>query len=54
MRDLYWLSEDQLARIEPFFPLAHGMPRVDDRRVIFVLVEFELTYCKTAESFHLT
>ena len=30
MRDLFWLSEEQLARIEPFFPLAHGVPRVDD------------------------
>ena len=34
MRDLFWLSEEQLARIEPFFPLAHGVPRVDDRKVI--------------------
>ena len=34
MRDLFWLSEEQMARMEPFFPLAHGVPRVDDRRVI--------------------
>jgi len=34
MRDLFWLSDDQLARIEPFFPLAHGVPRVDDCKVI--------------------
>ena len=34
MRDLFWLSEEQLARIKPFFPLAHGVPRVDDRKVI--------------------
>ena len=34
MRDLFWLSEQQLARIEPYFPLAHGVPRVDDRRVV--------------------
>ena len=32
--DYFWLSEAQLAKIEPFFPLAHGVPRVDDRRVI--------------------
>lgn len=38
MRDLFWLSEDQLARIEPFFPLAHGVPRVDDRKVISGIV----------------
>ena len=23
-----------MRRIEPYFPLSHGMPRVDDRRVI--------------------
>ena len=34
MRDLFWLSEEQLSMIEPFFPLAHGVPRVDDRKVI--------------------
>ena len=26
--------EAQMARISPFFPLSHGLPRVDDRRVI--------------------
>jgi transposase len=34
MRDLIWLSEAQMRRIEPYFPLSHGVPRVDDRRVI--------------------
>ncbi len=34
MSDLFWLSQDQLAKIEPYFPLAHGEPRVDDRRVV--------------------
>ena len=34
MSDLFWLSEAQMRRIEPWFPLPHGMPRVDDRRVI--------------------
>ena len=34
MRDLIWLSEQQLMRMEPYFPLSHGVPRVDDRRVI--------------------
>ena len=28
------LSEAQMRRIEPFFPLSHGIARVDDRRVI--------------------
>jgi putative transposase len=34
MRDLLWLSHEQLAKIEPYFPLSHGVPRVDDRRVV--------------------
>ena len=34
MRDLIWLSEAQMRRIEPYFPLSHGVPRVDDRRII--------------------
>jgi transposase len=27
-------SERQRARISPYFPLSHGVPRVDDRRVV--------------------
>jgi len=34
MSDQFWLSGTQLARIEPHFPLSHGVPRVDDRRVV--------------------
>ena len=34
MSDLFWLSRSQLQRIEPYFTLAHGIPRVDDQRVI--------------------
>ncbi len=34
MTDLFMLSHVQMARISPFYPLSHGMPRVDDRRVI--------------------
>src|SRR5829696_5695350 len=34
MSDLVWLSEAQMRRIEPHFPLSHGVPRVDDRRVL--------------------
>jgi transposase len=34
MSNLYWLSEDQMARLRPYFPKSHGMPRVDDRRVL--------------------
>ena len=34
MSDQFWLSEDQLTRISGFFPLSHGVPRVDDRKVV--------------------
>ncbi|MBC9210161.1 transposase, partial [Roseomonas aerophila] len=34
MDDLFWLTEAQAARISPFFPLSHGVPRVDDQRVV--------------------
>ncbi|ASP20074.1 transposase [Antarctobacter heliothermus] len=30
MSGLFWLSEAQLARLEPCFPKSHGKPRVDD------------------------
>mgnify|MGYP002642392682 FL=1 len=34
MSDYFWLTPEQLKRIEPCFPLSHGVPRVDDLRVI--------------------
>ena len=34
MSDLLWLTEAQMRKIEPYFPLSHGVPRVDDRRII--------------------
>ncbi|WP_246811259.1 IS5 family transposase [Mesorhizobium sp. AA22] len=34
MDDLLMLSPEQMRRIEPYFPLSHGVPRVDDRRVL--------------------
>ena len=34
MSDLWLLSEAQMRRIEPYFPLSHGVPRVDDRRIV--------------------
>lgn len=34
MDDLLLLSEAQMRRIEPYFPLSHGIARVDDRRVL--------------------
>ncbi len=34
MSNLFWLSDAQLERLEPFFPKSHGARRVDDRRVL--------------------
>jgi transposase len=34
MSDLYWLTDEQMARLQPYFPRSHGKPRVDDRRVL--------------------
>lgn len=34
MSDLFWLTDDQMERLRPFFPRSHGKPRVDDRRVL--------------------
>lgn len=34
MSNLFWLTEAQMARLQPFFPKSHGKPRVDDLRVL--------------------
>jgi transposase len=38
VRRLYLLSERQMAQISPYFPRSHGVPRVDDRRVVSGIV----------------
>jgi putative transposase len=38
MADVFLLSATQMQRIKPFFPLSHGIPRVDDRRVVSGIV----------------
>ena len=38
MSDLYWLTDEQMTRLRPFFPKSHGKPRVDDRRVMSGIV----------------
>jgi transposase len=34
MSNLFWLADEQMERLKPFFPKSHGKPRVDDRRVL--------------------
>ena len=38
MSDLFWLSDRQFALMRPYFPLAHGVPRSDDRTVLSGIV----------------
>jgi|TARA_Y100000815_G_scaffold256072_1_gene263449 transposase len=38
MSDLPLLSQAQMRRIEPYFPLSHGVPRVDDRLIVSGIV----------------
>src|SRR3546814_4018511 len=35
---LYWLTDEQMTRLQPYFPKSHGKPRVDDRRVLSGIV----------------
>ena len=40
MTDLFWLSDEQFARLAPLLPRdTRGVPRVDDRRVISGIVQ---------------
>jgi hypothetical protein len=34
MSERFWLTEAQMDRLRPFFPMSRGKPRVDDRRVL--------------------
>ncbi len=34
LSNLYWLTEEQMMRLRPFFPVSRGKPRVNDRRVL--------------------
>ncbi len=34
MSDLFWLTDEQIERLRPFFLICYGKPRVDNRRVL--------------------
>ena len=38
MTDLFLLFQAQMRRIERYFPLSHGVARVDDRRIVSAIV----------------
>jgi len=31
---LHWLTDEQMVRLQPYYPKSHGRPRVDDQRVL--------------------
>lgn len=39
----FLLSKAQMRRIEPFFSLSHGTPRVDDRRIVSAIITSSIT-----------
>lgn len=43
MSGLYWLTDEQMARLQPFFPMRQGKPKVDDRRVLSGIVFLAMT-----------
>jgi putative transposase len=40
MTDLFLLSRVQMGRIERYFPLSHGIARVDDQRIVVSAIIF--------------
>ena len=38
MSNLFWLSDEQMARLKPFFPKSPGKPRLDDKRALSVII----------------
>ncbi len=38
MSNLFLLTDEQMEWLTPFFPKSHGKPRVDDRRVLSVII----------------
>lgn len=38
MSNLFWLSDEQMARFRPFFPKSHGKPRVDEKCVLVGII----------------
>jgi len=38
MSEVYWLRDERVARLQPYFLKSHGKPRVDDRWVLSGIV----------------
>ena len=49
--DLFWLSDVQFAKVEPFLPTdTRGVPRVDDRRVISGIIHVLKSGCRWVDA----
>jgi transposase len=54
MGGLCWLTDAQMARLRPFWPVSHGIARVDDKRVLSGIVFFNRNglRCRDAPADH--
>jgi transposase len=49
--DLFWLSDGQFAKVEPFLPTdTRGVPRADDRRVISGIIHVLKSGCRWVDA----
>ncbi len=37
----FWLTDEQMGRLQPFFPKPRGKPRVDDRQVLSGIIQLK-------------
>lgn len=54
MSNLFWLTDAQMDRLRPFFPKSHGVPRVDDRRVMSGIISINrngLRWCDAPKEY---
>lgn len=50
----FWLTDEQMRRLRPFFPKSHCKPRVDDRRVLSGIIFLNrngLRWCDAAREY---
>jgi len=40
MSGLFWLTDSQMVRLEPFLPKSRGKPRVDDKCLLVGIIFF--------------
>ena len=50
MDGLFWLSEEQLERIKPFFPKSRGVSRVDAHKVLSGIIYVHVTACALVDA----